>query len=219
MSFSCATSALAELTWWAWVTSSRAGRGLVHVNCTSNPAQPAALAALGRHWVILTSGTRGWPGGRAGRPPRAVQRQIADSAAFAFDPRLSVNTCGGMRCQNASEASFDFVGPAGRTAADSAPSGARPCIVLTRRYPLPRCTDEQGKWATQYRCPTTKRARPGQGGALKCAPVVPNDPLGHPRHPRHRNGPTGGAVQILGAEELRRPFCPPPSRRSFERGG
>ena len=100
------------------------------------------------------------------------------------------------------EASFDFVGPAGRTAADSAPSGARPCVVLTRRYPLPRCTDEQGKWATQYRCPTTKRARPGQGGALKYAPVVPNDPLGHPRHPRHRNGPTGGAVQILGAEPL-----------------
>ena len=96
------------------------------------------------------------------------------------------------------EASFDFVGPAGRTAADSAPSGARPCILLTRRYPLPRCTDEQGKWATQYRCPTTKRARPGQGGALKDAPVAPKGPLGPPRHPRHRRGRLGAQFEFWG---------------------
>ena len=80
--------------------------------------------------------------------------------------------------------------------------GSQSSSELARCCPLPRCTDEQGKWATQYHCPTTKRARPGQGGALKYAPVVPKDPLGHPRHPRHRNGPTGGAVQILGAEAL-----------------
>ena len=57
-------------------------------------------------------------------------------------------------------------------------------------------TDEQGKWATQYYCPTTKRARPGQGGALKYAPVAPKGPLGPPRHPRHRRGRLGGLVKF-----------------------
>ena len=36
----------------------------------------------------------------------------------------------------------------------------------------------------------------GQGGALKCAPVVPKDPLGRPRHPRHRKGRLGGLVKF-----------------------
>ena len=175
----------------------------------------ARRAWVGARQLHLQSGSAGRPRGTgpalghidvrhsrmAGRPGRQANTWPYRGKSLTAQHLLSirgylsilVEVCD-VRCRR--DGSFDFVGPAGRTAADPAPSGARPCVVLTRRYPLPRCTDEQGKWATQYRCPTTKRARPGQGGALKYAPVVPNDPLGHPRHPRHRRGRLGGLVKF-----------------------